>query len=381
MKAKRFFSAILGFVFLFAAVISASSCTRISAADLMAGVSAVQPEGKEADEAFTAASLGFSLSLFKKLAGAENNTLVSPFSVMLALAMAANGAEGETLEQMESLLGMSVEELNEYLYTYVSSLPNEEKCKLKTANSLWIRENSISVNTPYLEKLGGYYGAEAYAARFDSGTVNDINNWVKKNTDGMIDDIIGSIPDYMVFCIINAIVFDAEWQSVYEKTSISKGTFTAHNGEKRDVKFMAETENTCFFTEDASGFVKYYRGGRYAFVGVLPSGDMDEYIEGLTAEKFAEYFVFSDDYMERMAKVYLPKFEYSYGTSLADVLKELGMTDAFEASADLSGIGTGELFIDDILHETFISVDERGTKAGAVTAVKGGCGSAPEPQK
>ncbi|MBQ9746475.1 MAG: serine protease inhibitor [Clostridia bacterium] len=301
MKAKRFFSAILGFVFLCAVVLSAVSCTKISAADLMVDISAVHAEGREIDEAFTAAELAFSIEIFKRTAG-EGNTLVSPLSVLLALAIVANGAEGETLAEMESTLGLPIEELNKYLYTYISSLPEEEKCKLTVANSVWLREEGINVNKPFLEVMAGYYGAEAYSAPFDSSTVRDINSWVSKNTDGMIDEVLENIPPHTLFYIVNTLLFDAQWQTVYEKTNISNGKFTTADGEERTVKYMSAHESNCFFGEDASGFLKYYYGGKYAFVGVLPNdGDTSAYVDSLTAEKFAELFVFPESYSERTA--------------------------------------------------------------------------------
>jgi len=345
-----------------------------------------EAEGKETDEKFIGAELAFSLSLFKAAAGdsKKGNMLISPLSVLLALSMAACGAGGETLAEIEEVLGLTAEELNAYLYTYVSSLPQSEKNKFKAANSFWFRDDgSISINKPFLQKIDGYYGAHAYSAPFDESTVKDINKWVDDNTEGLIKKVINSIDSETVMFIINALVFEAEWASVYEKSEIEKGKFTSINGEERNVKYMHTYENNCFYKDDAVGFVKYYSGGKYAFAAVMPSqGDVYDYAGTLTEEKFTDLFDFSGSESERYAEVYLPKFQYEYSIDMKEVFRTLGINEAFGQNADFSGIGetgTGQLYIYDVIHKTYISVDERGTKAGAVTAIKGGCGAMPAP--
>ena len=383
MKIKRIFSAAMSLVFICAVALSAVSCTEIKAENLTADITAGAQNGKPIDGAFTEAELAFSLELFQKVAkGGKSNILISPVSVYLALSMAASGAGGETLSEMEAALGLSKEELNAYLCTYISSLPNEEKCKIQTANSFWFRnDGSINVNKPFLETLSGCYGAEAYAAPFDGSTVNDINKWVKNKTEGLIDSAVDEIPPQAVMYIINALVFDAEWQRVYERTEIESGKFTAINGEERTVKYMHGNESNFFAKDGAQGFLKYYKGGEYAFAAVMPEeGDVYSYAENLTVEKFKGYFEFAESDSTRYKEVYLPKFEYEYSLEMGEVLRALGINNAFEADADFSGIGetgTGLLYIDEVLHKTFISVDERGTKAGAVTSIQGGCGAMP----
>ena len=384
MKIKRIFSAFICLVFACTIMLSAVSCIEIKAEDLMAGITGGAANGKAIDGAFTEAELDFSFSLFEKVAssGGKGNVLISPISVLFALSMAANGAEGQTLDEMEKTLGLTREELNAYLYTYISSLPNEEKCKLKVANSVWLRDDgSIRVNKPFLETVSGYYGAHAYAAPFDASTVKDINKWVKDNTDGLIDFVVNKIDPQTVMYIINTLVFDAEWTHVYERTEIEKGKFTTINGEERDIKYMHALESNCFDKADAEGVLKYYKGGKYAFAAVMPKeGDVYSYARSLTAEKFTEYFNFPESGNDRYREVYLPKFEYEYSLGMSDMLGAMGINEAFGQNADFSGIGetgTGILYIDEVLHKTFISVDERGTRAGAVTVLEAGCGAMP----
>ncbi|MCL1834968.1 MAG: hypothetical protein FWG48_02300 [Oscillospiraceae bacterium] len=136
------------------------------AADLMDGISANSVTGKKADEAFTANMADFAMELFKKSITEKQNSLISPLSVMLALAMTANGADGETLAQMETLLGGGIRlaELNEYLYSYIKALPNTEKSKLSIADSIWFRDQKdrLQVKPDFLQVNADYYGAAVY---------------------------------------------------------------------------------------------------------------------------------------------------------------------------------------------------------------------------
>lgn len=381
IKIKRIFACLFAAAFLCSVVLSALSCARVEAAELTGG-EGITAAGKAADEKFTQAGLGFSLSLFSKTAATDKskNLLISPLSVLLALSLAANGASGETLAEMEETLGLTVAEMNEYLAYYAANLPDGKKCKINTANSLWVHDDgSITVKDAFLQNAADYYGAQVYGAPFDAGTVKDINKWIKDNTDGLIDRAVEKIDAETVLYIINALVFDAEWTHIYERSDIKKGVFHAMNGEEHEVKFMHSHEGNCFRKEDAEGFIKYYSGGKYAFVGVLPEGDVYEYTESLTPEKFADLFVLGESYGERYAEVYLPKFDYDYSVEMKEILSSMGMDSAFGTEADFSALGetkTGVLKIDEVLHKTYISVDERGTKAGAVTVIKGGCGSA-----
>lgn len=218
----------------------------IQALNLMQGFEAGDVSMTGLDDAFLEAGMDFALSLFKGSVerSEEENLLISPLSVMLALAMTANGADGETLSEMEELLGgaLSIDALNEYLYSYVNALTSTDKAVLNIANSIWFRddENAIAVNPDFLQTNADYYGAAAYQAPFDEQTVRDVNNWVKQNTDGMIDGIVDEIDPSTVMYLINALAFDGEWVSPYGGTF--EAPFTAYGGEERTVEMMSSTE-------------------------------------------------------------------------------------------------------------------------------------------
>ena len=364
---------------------------RAQAADLMSGISPNRVSGKEADANFIGSMAEFSIELFKKSITDKENSLVSPLSVTLALAMTANGADNNTLSQMERLLGgdIPLSELNEYLYSYAKGLTNEEKSRLEIANSIWFRDGEDSsgylfIEDEFLQKNADYYGASAFKSAFDSQTITDINNWVKTNTDGMIDRILDEITDELLLVLLNAIMFDAEWQSVYFKENVRNGEFTDIGGVVRNVDFMHSTENRYLDDGMATGFIKPYSGGAYSFAALLPNEgvSIEDYIDSLTGEGFLETISGAH---RAIVNASMPKYEYEYEIELNDALIALGIPDAFGMYiADFSKMGMwGEnsLYISQVLHKTFISVDELGTKAGAVTMVAIAPGSAANPEE
>ncbi len=357
-------------------IICFSGCNEpISATELGKSIVPADVVGKPQDTDFTEASMSFALELFKKsvMKSEDNSILISPLSVQLALAMTANGANGETKAQMEEALGgISVEALNEYLYTYINSLPNGENYRLHTANSVWYREGVMQVDEQFITTGRAYYDAQLFSAPFDNSTVKDINKWVHNNTDGMIDKIVDSIDIDTVMYLINALAFDGKWNSVYQKEDVYDGTFTNVNGEERTVSMMNGTEGQYLSMDGAVGFIKNYKECKYSFAALLPNEGTDIYsfIDGLDSTELKSAL---DGFESASVNASIPKFSYEYELSMNDLLKEMGMTSAFSETADFSKMGfcsMGPLRIDEVLHKTFISVDELGTKAGAVTKVE-----------
>lgn len=342
----------------------------VQATDLTNGIIFKPTEGMKPDESFALAQIRFALDLFRETASVSgyNNLLLSPLSVMLALSMTANGADADTLTEMERVLGLSVLELNRYFASYLSDPSMDENCRLYLANSLWIKDG-YEVKQDFLQTNADCYGASVYSSPFDDQTVTDVNNWVKAKTDGMIENMLGSVSPGAVMYIINALSFDAKWANAYTSDDVEDGVFTASNGTKCKVKFMRETGYDSYLEDRRStGFIKRYEEG-YAFAAILPK-------KGITLEKYLDKLTVKGLYdMIREPKSYktvtaVPKFSYSYDAALRDVLKQLGMPSAFNAeTANFTRIGAPELYISDVLHKTFIEVNEDGTRAGASTVV------------
>lgn len=352
--------------------------------DLMQGVVATPVNAKSVDNSFKDAAASFSIELFKNSFSNNENSLISATSVLLALAMTANGADGDTLTQMEKVLGnnLSIQQLNEYLYSYINNLPSEDKSRLEISNSIWFKENIFNVNREFLQTNANYYSAAAYSAPFDKKTAKDINNWVNKSTEGLIKEIIKEIPSEAIMYLINCVLFDAEWAIKYSKEGVNDGEFTSLNNEKQTTKFMSSQESLYINYDGATGFIKPYFGKKYSFVAVLPDENVsiEQYVASLSGEKFMNMV---SNVSSALVVASMPKFEYSFELSMNDALKNMGMPDAFSAGeANFSKMGTanGNVYISNVMHKTFISVNEAGTKAGAVTSVEMAPSSVPDYQ-
>ena len=324
-------------------------------------------------------TLDFAIRLYRA-AYDGNNTLLSPLSVLAALAMTANGAAGETKAQMESVLGATVEELNAFFDAYLANLPNDETCKLALADALWIREDyEPKVRRAYLDALSGVYRADVFSAPFNGETVGQINAWTNEKTDGMIPEIINNLERDETLLLLNALAFDAEWRSPYPEDQVYPGTFTKSDGTETDAVFLSDYEHVFLSDGDrATGFVKYYADVRYAFVALLPNEgiSLEYYLATLSGKRLAS--ILEGKRTDVVFKTRIPKFEVRSQTdTLRDELQELGMTDAFQPGADFSGVSDEGFAVSRILHKTYLSVGEKGTRGGAATAV-GLMGGVPE---
>lgn len=331
----------------------------------------------------------FGFKMLKNSLGQEKNALISPVSVMTALAMTANGASGKTLEEMENVLGSDIETLNKNFN------PNNYNGNgVSTANSIWFRNDKkrLSVNDTFINTVEKTYGAEWYGKNFDKSTVREMNRWVSQHTDGMVNDMLSDIPPEAVIYLINTVMFDAEWEYPYEKSDIiNNRIFTAENGEKQEITMLKHRTNTWmkFGLGKTEGIVRRYTNG-YSFAAILP-------LEGVSINAALNSFTGSD-FVKAVTPtavdptcgtglypvdVYLPKFDFECKFTLSDILKDMGMPSAFSIKdADFSNMGTsfgGNIFIGEVYHNTYISLDELGTRAGAATIVEMADGAAQEP--
>lgn len=370
---KKVLTSVLAALLALSVVFINVGCMKMGATDLMRDITRKEVDGKNPDDEFKSAYLNFTAELFKKSVeksknDGECNALISPFSVMVALSMTANGAGGNTLSEMEKVLGknIDIETLNKYLYTYIESLYSGEKCKLSVANSIWLRDTtSLSVKKNFLQKNMDYYNAAIYKSMFDAKGVADINSWVKKHTDGMIEKLVDKIDDDTMMLLINAVAFDAEWAKKYDV--IYEGNFTSFAGDRRTVEMMRSLEEKYIDDGSATGFIKEYKGGKYSFVAILPnSEDIYSYVENMTEESIAKLL---SGVSYEPVKTEMPKFSSDFSITMEECLKDMGIKDAFSSIADFSEMAENNLSISRVIHKTHITVNEKGTKAAAVTGV------------
>ena len=315
----------------------------------------------ETDCRTAAVAAYFSITLLRNAAKPYKTTLLSPYSVLLALGMAANGAGGRTLEEMEYALGAKLDDLNAWL----ASCRAAEDGEVVSANSIWTRNGTVQLLPEFRQTMEQKYGAEVHAGDL---SVAAINEWVDSNTKGRIKKLLEQDDPSIVTYLINAMTFDAEWASPYEPQSCSEGTFHASDGTEQTVTYLSGEERSYLEVAGATGFVKHYSGGRYSFAGLLPA-------EGSTPEELLEALdgaTLLNALCEPQAKkVYtrMPKFTASTTASLRPVLEAMGMQTAFTDAADFSLLSDTPLKIDAVQQKTYLQVDESGTIGAAVTSI------------
>ena len=329
----------------------------------------------------------FSVKLLKGSIKDDENTLVSPLSVMYALGMTENGADGNTLKEIENATGMPRSLMKSFLKNYPDYLVNtyDKSTKFYIANSVWYNtsESSAKISPDYIGSVKNDYDAEVFPTIFNQLALENINGWVNEKTDKMIPRILTDIDSNALMYLINAISFDAKWADPYvnEYSSggrtfpgdVFEGTFTNSNGYTSTVDFM-KSEESCYLKDDsAQGFVKQYKYGNYTFAAILPNRGvkLKDYVNSLTGERLTKILNnMSTD--SGVVHAHLPKFGVYYSDELSDNLKALGINDAFGGNADFKGMladkKAASPFISQVLHETTISVTEEGTRAAAVTA-------------
>ena len=215
---------------------------------------------------YAAAAANFAVGLLQGSAAGTDNCVLSPYSAMLALAMTANGAQGETLAQMEAVLGLPVGALNEALR---GCDMGEE---VVSANSVWLRDtDELDVKDAFLQANADYFGAGVYRAPFDAQTVEDVNAWVSEHTAERIPQILTELGPQTMLLLINALTFDARWLEEYDDYQVSEGVFHAADGTEQTASFLRSEEHIYLDDGMATGFLKPYADGRYSFLALLPN--------------------------------------------------------------------------------------------------------------
>lgn len=293
----------------------------------------------------------------------DEQFLISPVSVLSALAMITNGADGDTLTQTEAVLGLDRDSLNRTVHSYRTTHGN----RISLANSVWFRNHGFEPDPAFLQTAVDYSGADLFAAPFDDSTVNDVNQWISEKTGGMIPQMLDKIRPDTVMYLINAVYFEHQWERIYEGED--RGTFTAADGTVQEIQTLESMEESYFEDAHATGFAKPYLWCGYNFIALLPEEGMTpaEYLAQLTGEQLHKLLKNPE---KTDVRTVTPMFQTEYEADLIKNLTALGMTDIFDSvKADLTGLGTasGNLYVSDVKHKAVMQLDSMGTKAAAAT--------------
>lgn len=308
----------------------------------------------------------------------QHNMMVSPFSLTQAMAMLANGADGNTKSELVKVLGFegySLEEMNAYYMNLNKGLLSVDKAtKLSLANSFWLNNQYTAIDS-YKKTLQANYDAEVKELAFDNNTYTKINQWAEESTNGCIKKVVSEsdINSNTIMALLNATYFKGAWKDKFEEKNSFKGNFEAPD-KSSFVEYMKQDNFEANVYEDAECKLIELPYGNEAFsmVVVLPNTEatLDELMQNVDADKW-------QNWMEQLSLhtnvlVQLPKFtgEYEYNENLKQTLMEMGIVDAFSAiDADFSQMTETQVFVNCIKQSSFIEVNEEGTEAAAVVYI------------
>ncbi|CAM3850660.1 serpin family protein [Alkalicoccus chagannorensis] len=328
-------------------------------------------EAADVDEEVPRAARNFGWDLFEETLEEEENGLVSPISISTALSMTMAGADGDTREEMAEVLALhdvDEEDIHASFQAWMHVLEEADPdTELSIANSIW-KEEEYPFEDAFIQKLETYYEAQVEPLTDEE----PINEWISEQTNGLIEDMIDEVPETVVMYLINAVYFQGDWTEPFEESMTQEQTFTTSTEEKVDAMMMmhAEKEPTYDYSEeDAFQAVSLPYGEEEAWSMnvILPNedeGSLEQTIDFLREEG-------PPSFEEKTGMFRLPRFTMEQEMELNDPLQELGMTKAFNGGeADFSRMAQGGgPSISEVLHDTFIEVDETGTEAAAATSV------------
>jgi len=355
-------------------------------------ITALPRELSVAEQHLIEADNAFAFSLFREINRQEEagrNVFVSPLSVAMALGMTYNGAAGSTRAAMAEALelqGMSIGEVNQAYRDLIDLLRGlDARVEFRLANSIWHRPQFVPLQS-FQDVNRQFFDATVQALDFSQpGASSTMNDWVDRNTNGRIKKIIPeSVPDHLVMYLINAIYFKGDWTYRFDKGLTRNQPFRLADGEQVSVPMMSREEkhHVRMFSDGNVTVVDLpYSRRAFAMTVVLPDDvrGAERLATELTQERWNGWIAALDS---TSILVSLPKFTLEYALRLNDVLKALGMAEAFDpCRADFSNmfvIRPGQNFyIDDVRHKSFVDVNEEGTEAAAATSVGVGVTSAP----
>lgn len=324
-------------------------------------------------------NLKFAFDIFQKLSeeDSEESIFISPLSISQALTMTYNGAEGRTREEMENALGFSgisrdvVNESYMNLNNYLARI--DDKIMLNIGNSIWIREGE-EINEEFIKTNEDTFSAEVEAIDFsDSAAVDTINNWISGATNGMIDKMISPpIPKDVLMYLINAIYFKGEWSEQFDPKLTYEDNFTTIDGTVQKANMMVRPNSSVEYTgNDEYKAVRLpYGNGKISMYIILPEEgiEINKFINEMTLSKWSGIKKTVSETEDIVFRI--PKFKLEYGIKeLIGSLKALGMEEAFDFSANFSGI-RDEIYISNVFHKAVIEVNEEGSEAAAATVVE-----------
>ncbi len=347
---------------------------------------------------FIAAMADFSLELFRQSQDTSRNFLLSPASVAFALGMASNGSAGNTQEEFLNVLGKGQfpqEQLNQFYFQWANRITSlaadredaesiNQNARLEFANSIWYNQG-FAVHPDFLQTAANYFDADAYQLDFSNSqaALKKMDQWIQSKTDGKLTEAAGSLDPNAAMVLINTTFFEMPWKDKFEPDQVSQQPFYLENGQQVITDFMHSCEDY-LESDRAQGMKKYYRNTNYSFVAILPKDgiSLEELVQTMTGEEFLR--LVNHPNRSVLLDMYLPKFQYQTSNDLKKPLQNMALKEAFHPNqADFSPMSAQNdpLYLDSVVQNTFIDVNEEGTSAGAVTEMIMEATSAPPEER
>ena len=343
----------------------------------------IDPKKTESKMNVIDANNQFALDLYSKYRSQEGNIFFSPFSISTAFAMTYEGASGQTAEEMKQVLHLPDDNKkmrSDFVEIYTELNKEHKPYNLTTANALWAQKD-YPFEEDYFRIIEKYYDGKATNLDFKSDTEKSrktINDWVEDKTEGGIKDIIplGILKPSTRLVLTNTIYFKANWSSQFDIEATREQDFKLDSGKNVKVDMMHMTESFKYGeTRNHQILEMPYKGNDLSMLVILPKeshlsreGSLNELEDSFSVENLDDW---KNDMNWELVQVSLPKFKFETKYFMKSDLEEMGMSTAFKyPEADFTKMSsTDELYIDKVIHQTFIDVNEAGTEAAAATVV------------
>ena len=359
-------------------IVLGSGCTKLNQSDSLPVSNNNENPAPISQDQLTAAVNTTGIQLLKQICddGEEPNVILSPFSLSAILAVLQNGAQGETKEELNTLINpgqLPAEELNRNYLTAIDDLVTagwedggKKTTVIELANSLWIDEQ-LPIKEPFLQTADSYYHSEAFNVDFaDKSTIPTMNRWIEEKTHGKITDHVTRLPDEPSLAAFNSLYFNGKWQSPFDPSKTKPEKFVTTNKKAIQVDMMNDTQWIGYYENEQAQIGKFDYYGCSMLV-ILPKGNINDYIKNLDNQQIQTAIQNAED---REAQVKFPKLILRQNNHLNEHLQLMGMKSSFDPQqADFTNITDNGLYIDVLSQECYISVDEEGTEAAALTSV------------
>ena len=325
-----------------------------------------------------------SVRIFQKAVEKPGNMLVSPIAAISALSAILRGASGSTKAQLEEQ-GITPDGLAPILEAF-----QDERSCAELATVIWMNDRQgLTFNENRIQEIAADPNSEVFQTADLEQARGQINDWCNQKTKGMIPEMVDQLAPNELMRLVNALVFDGKWCYAYQPCNVYDRTFTNIRGEKQDIPFLHSTESLFLRDRNATGFMKPYLGGQYAFAALLPNEgiSLEDYIRTLTGQRLQRILRHP---LSHEVLTAMPKFSARSDVDLKAIFRDLGVTDAFDmANADFSNLCHSDdpdtsLYLESFRQKGYIDVNERGTQALALTGIETLCltsSAKPEPYR